>query len=156
MSASTYIGRTDLAGFDQDWVDATTIVDALAHEAIHHMIYMAEEAGLDLLTGEGWSHDGALQSPWTRKFLDIHTFVHACFVWYGLSRFWQQAICHGYPRGGPIADWREGGRRHLAAARSGFSDKFDAALKDCRGLVAEPILASLVGLRRTLARAELA
>lgn len=31
-----------------------------------------------------------VRSPWTGAALDLHAYVHACFVWYGVAHLWRQ------------------------------------------------------------------
>ncbi|MES2493324.1 MAG: HEXXH motif-containing putative peptide modification protein [Pseudomonadota bacterium] len=61
------------------------LADGLVHEAIHAMIDRLEQffplvpAGLERVR---------CRSPWTGRDLDLRTYLHACFIWYGLWKLW--------------------------------------------------------------------
>jgi len=67
------------------------IASALVHEGIHQVLYVLE-------SGERFVDDKALPiqmtagSPWTGRRLKLHSYFHACFVWYGLATFWRRAL----------------------------------------------------------------
>lgn len=77
-------------------VDDVVLAEALVHESIHGFVGMSEAIGLadpqaqgrwlaDLRFYEGFS---CTVSPWTGKALDLPTYLHACFVWWGLLHLW--------------------------------------------------------------------
>jgi hypothetical protein len=51
------------------------------------LIYKLELAD-SLYTDESQAKQLTTVSPWSGRTLLLHSFVHACFVWYGLWRFW--------------------------------------------------------------------
>lgn len=59
------------------------MMEGLVHESVHGYLYMIEEKGR-LLSTNGDPRTFVL-SPWTSNRICIHSFVHACFVWYSLS-----------------------------------------------------------------------
>lgn len=68
------------------------IASALVHEAIHQVLFVLE-------SGERFVNEKALPaahmkivSPWSGRQLKIHSYFHACFVWYGLVTFWRRAL----------------------------------------------------------------
>ena len=65
------------------------LADALIHEAIHSALDWWE---IDVPLFPGDEPDATLRicSPWTGKQLPAQTFIHACFVWAGLRRFWSR------------------------------------------------------------------
>ena len=103
-----------LAGFtnlhSDRWTDEQ-IADTVLHEAIHNLVAKLELAG-GMFTGiSGAAHDVDVQavSPWSGRRIRLHTYVHACFVWHGLARFWERAVAQG-----------AGGVQRAQRARKGF------------------------------------
>jgi hypothetical protein len=86
------------------------ITDGLLHESIHCAIDHCEFAQPILKVIRT---DATIVSPWTGKLLDLNTFIHASFVWYGLVNFWTMATAN---RASPTA----GALEMLATARRGF------------------------------------
>jgi HEXXH motif-containing protein len=70
-------------------VDSLKLANALVHEAIHSLLYMVE-----LMEPFYVFEDRAFEvaSPWTGNLLSLRSYVHACFVWFGLWNFWRAAI----------------------------------------------------------------
>jgi HEXXH motif-containing protein len=67
------------------------IVTALVHEAIHQVIYVLE-SGKRFVDDRASSGRATVASAWTDRQLAIHSYLHACFVWYGLATFWRRAL----------------------------------------------------------------
>jgi hypothetical protein len=67
------------------------VVDALVHESIHSLIYKVELAAR-FFEDYSAAYSMTARSPWSGRVLDLHTFVHACFVWFGLWSFWREAV----------------------------------------------------------------
>lgn len=86
------------------------ITDGLVHESIHCAIDHCEfvEPILTVI-----ATDVTIDSPWTGKRLDLNTFIHASFVWYGLVHFWTIA-------NEKAGQTTAGAREMLATARKGF------------------------------------
>jgi hypothetical protein len=71
-------------------LDEAWIADSLVHESIHSFLYMVE--GFEPFYASIEASRGRLtESPWSGKMLYLHSYVHACFVWFGLLSFWNQA-----------------------------------------------------------------
>jgi hypothetical protein len=70
---------------NDDWV-----TDALVHEAIHSLLNMAE-LGAPLYRSQAAANEYRAVSPWSGRVLKMHSYVHACFVWFGLWCFWSLA-----------------------------------------------------------------
>lgn len=77
------------------------LAEALVHEAIHSYLDTTEFCSEPPNGGahEGWmsqsireNPNALIRSPWTKRELHYHAFVHAVFVWYGLLTFWLRAI----------------------------------------------------------------
>jgi HEXXH motif-containing protein len=64
------------------------VASGLLHEAIHQALYTVESFGRFV----DKSSRQTVVSPWTNRKLALHSYLHACFVWYGLVKFWQQAL----------------------------------------------------------------
>jgi hypothetical protein len=102
-SPERYIGRSVLWNADLESVDVVDVAEAIVHEATHSLLDMDERCSL--YRGDEaryWVRDLALydgglrtQSPWTGAALPLPTFIHACFVWFGLLTFWCRAIARG-------------------------------------------------------------
>lgn len=84
------------------------IVNDLIHESVHAMIYKIELVS-PLYMDYGISTVLKATSPWSNRLLNLHSFVHACFVWYALYSFWQR-----------FADSGGEARAHREKARRGF------------------------------------
>jgi hypothetical protein len=70
------------------------ISDSIVHEAIHSLIYRIE------LFDSFYEDNSAVLftkaiSPWSGRELNLHSFVHACFVWFGLWHFWSLSAITG-------------------------------------------------------------
>jgi hypothetical protein len=71
------------------------IADGLVHEAIHCVCDAVEIREFRWLTGDERSPELSavkIRSPWTERPLDLHTYLQACWVWYGLWNFWLAAL----------------------------------------------------------------
>lgn len=66
-------------------------INALVHESIHSLLCMIEFEEPFYLKIED-KNILLLQSPWTGRFLRLHSFLHACFVWFALWNFWKFQI----------------------------------------------------------------
>jgi hypothetical protein len=91
-SNGQYIGRSFLTNPERDHAREEDIADAVVHEAIHGLLYIHQ-------THAPWLRDRSLgdqatrvTSPWTGRGLPLHSFLEACFVWYGLLHFWCLAL----------------------------------------------------------------
>jgi hypothetical protein len=90
MSQRSMIGRVGLINAHSDKWTIYATSDALVHEAIHSLIYKLELV-CDLYTDESRAQQIEVFSPWTGRTLFLPSFVHACFVWFGLWKFWSLA-----------------------------------------------------------------
>ena len=71
-------------------LDDAWIADSMVHECIHSFLYMVESFEPFYPSVEA-SQAWTAESPWSGKMLYLHSYVHACFVWFGLWNFWNQA-----------------------------------------------------------------
>jgi hypothetical protein len=90
-SSKNQIGRMDLTNADIDKVDSANVADALLHESIHSLLYTVELDEPFILDREA-VEDTRIKSPWTGAELPVHSFLHACLVWFGLWQFWSLAL----------------------------------------------------------------
>lgn len=96
FSNKPVLGRMGLANADSDWWSFSKIADALVHEAIHALIYRIELTD-SLYLDDSVEHESfTAVSPWSGRTLPLHSFVHACFVWFGLWNFWRLASPEEY------------------------------------------------------------
>ena len=111
FSSCYSVGR--IAVVNPQLVGESLIADALVHEAIHAYLYMHDPTPLWGLKPDVRDEPGAVQSPWSGRALPFCTFLHACFVWYGLFFFWGQVMCSSRSPS-------DEARRRIARASSGF------------------------------------
>jgi len=99
-SPERHIGLTVLVNAHCPDVDDVELGEALVHEAIHSFVDTYETlANFEDDPAGKWIRDAMLYdgtprviSPWTGTRLVVPTYVHACFVWYGIVQFWSQAL----------------------------------------------------------------
>jgi HEXXH motif-containing protein len=82
------IGRMGLANSHSDEWSVSKIADAIVHEAIHALIYKLELTNSLYVDDTMESEPVTAVSPWSGRTLRLHSFLHACFVWFGLWNFW--------------------------------------------------------------------
>ena len=85
------IGRMGLANSHSDEWSVSKIADAIVHEAIHALIYKIELINSLYVDDTMESEPVTAVSPWSGRTLRLHSFLHACFVWFGLWNFWSLA-----------------------------------------------------------------
>lgn len=90
VSSRALIGRMGLVNLTSERWTTSKISNQIVHEAIHSMLYKIE-----LFESFYSDYDTAFVlktvSPWSGRTLRLHSFVHACFVWFGLWCFWQNS-----------------------------------------------------------------
>lgn len=90
MSTRVMIGRVGMVNLHSNRWNTCKISNQIVHEAIHSMIYK-----LELFDSLYTDQEAALSlkavSPWSGRTLGLHSFVHACFVWFGLWCFWNKS-----------------------------------------------------------------
>ena len=90
MSTCELIGRVCLLNIESAEWTTEKLLNSLVHESIHGLLYKIELAEpLYIVRRDAWRLK--LVSPWSGRTLYLHSFVHACFVWFGLFKFWQLA-----------------------------------------------------------------
>jgi HEXXH motif-containing protein len=110
-SNGRYIGRITIG--NPQLVDEVRIAESLVHEAIHGLLYMQIQRFPWGIEGPGATDAWKATSPWSGRKLPLATYLHACFVWYGLLHFWLDALRTG-------AFDRAQVKARLARAASGF------------------------------------
>jgi hypothetical protein len=90
LSQRSTIGIVRMLNLHSDKWTVYKTSNSLVHEAIHSLIYKLELV-CDLYTDEAGAWQIETVSPWTGRTLLVHSFVHACFVWFGLWKFWSLA-----------------------------------------------------------------
>ncbi len=102
-SPERFVGRSILWNPEHPSVGLDDLAEAVVHEGIHTVLDMAD-ALISRVSpkGERWVTDPTLYdgvsrttSPWTGRPLDVPTYVHGFFVWFGLLCFWSKAASHG-------------------------------------------------------------
>jgi hypothetical protein len=111
-SSPVGIGRIVLRNPHLASASVFEVVDGLVHETIHCLIDLIE---LDApLVAAGFAGERAT-SPWTGRALDVRTYLHACFVWYGLWHFWSRVAGSRPPNRAALAG------RYIALCTRGFT-----------------------------------
>jgi hypothetical protein len=82
-----YIGLMALSDIFIGEASSTHVTDLIIHEAIHSLLYHVEMIESFYLL-EDVSRQYRVLSPWSGRSLELHSFIHACFVWFGLWAFW--------------------------------------------------------------------
>jgi len=88
FSNKPVIGRMGLANADSNRWTVSKITDAIVHESIHALIYKLELTNTLYLDDSVEFESFTVVSPWSGRTLPLHSFLHACFVWFGLWSFW--------------------------------------------------------------------
>lgn len=91
------------------------LASALVHEAMHQVLYILEWGGPFIIEDPDIRAARA-KSEWTGRDLPLHSHIHACFIWYGLSNFWARA------RSSEAFDAIDV-ERQLARSMAGFRDR---------------------------------
>jgi HEXXH motif-containing protein len=82
-----YPGLVRLTNPHLDGVDTAILTEAIVHESIHSLLHIHEALESPFVsTAEGW--DVAVTSPWSGSSILLHSYLHACFVWYGIYWLW--------------------------------------------------------------------
>ncbi|HEV7396834.1 MAG TPA: HEXXH motif-containing putative peptide modification protein [Pyrinomonadaceae bacterium] len=91
FSRSDFMGRVTILNPQLERWDKLTLADQLLHEAMHSFLFAIEfkEGPFVKDMEEAWAVKTS--SPWTGFELDLHAYIHASFVWFGLFQFWTLA-----------------------------------------------------------------
>jgi hypothetical protein len=108
-SERSFPGRVLLRGVEAS--DPVRTASALVHESIHQFLYLLEYEGTFVLR----EPEDKVRSLWSGRLLPLHSYFHACFVWYGLAKFW--ALAH---KSNADVFGEENIRRELDRCLSGF------------------------------------
>jgi hypothetical protein len=63
-------------------------MEGLIHEAVHCTLYRYEAVFGDFILDHSYQ-DCPVKSPWSGKDIRLHSFIHACIVWYAIFNFWK-------------------------------------------------------------------
>ena len=143
FSSCNFVGRIALV--NPQLVGESLMAEALVHEAIHTYLYMQEPRSLWGLNTDIVVEPSVVNSPWTGRELPLSTFLHACFVWYGLLFFWGQAM-----RSSRLP--RDGARQGIARASCGFTKGalFDHIGQGSMGFVRHEVQAALAQMQQNV------
>lgn len=135
------IGKMALTNPHRSNLDDTWIIDALVHESIHSFLYRIECFETFYTSTSALLAYKAV-SPWSGKTLYLHSYVHACFVWFGLWCFWSLAAeSEDFP-GVQIEFFRERSRRGF------LKQDVLANLGTGQKLITEPIRLSIESIQK--------
>jgi hypothetical protein len=135
-----YIGRVVMGNPHSDSVSDIGLAEAMVHEAIHALLYMALYTvpwGVD--SNRMYTKGVRIVSPWTGAPLNVSSFLQACFVWYGLVHFWSLAL-----RRESFND-THGTRLRMARALEGFvgSPLVDNLCSEDRKIVRDDVITAI-------------
>ncbi|MET0063040.1 MAG: hypothetical protein ABW176_12185 [Candidatus Thiodiazotropha endolucinida] len=94
-SSRDRIGRAVLVNCDLPQATIPVLVNALIHEAIHSLIYRLEIHTPLSEIPKSASEIRYVSSPWSGKQLRLSTYLHACYIYWALYSFWDQASLFG-------------------------------------------------------------
>ncbi len=152
-SPQGYVGRAIITNGHLPLVDDTMLVEAMVHETIHGFVGMSEAIGLSGAAGaRPWlldrgHYDGVsrVTSPWTGTPLDIPTYLHACFVWWGLLHFWGRLREHD------LCDSARKRSRFFRALKGFAGDAFVRELEPHRADISPQLMAVFAEMSDALA-----
>lgn len=100
FSRSDYMGRVTILNPQLERWDKLTLADQLLHEAMHSFLFAIEFKEGQFVRDMEAAWAVKIPSPWTGSELDLHAYIHASFVWFGLFRFWTLAKgLEAFPQG---------------------------------------------------------
>jgi hypothetical protein len=151
-SPERHVGLSVLVDAHLPTVDRVDLAEALIHEAIHSVLDMHEACARAGRDGAGcWVareslYDGAPRtvSPWTGTRLALPTYLHACFVWFGLVHFWSRSLGSGAFDGARVI------ARLRQALRGFLADDVLTQLDPFREAIRPDLLTALTGMRDQL------
>jgi hypothetical protein len=87
-STPSHIGRLLLR--NGHLMDVSEMAESLVHESIHALLD-AVETSEPFAEHANPADEPLVRSPWSGRELPRRIYLHACFVWYGLAKFWRAA-----------------------------------------------------------------
>lgn len=109
------------------------MASALVHEAMHQVLYILEWAAT-FTVGDADVKATVIKSGWTGRDLPPHSYIHACFIWYGVSNFWLRARSSDAYAPNII-------ERQMAKSMAGFQEQNPVErLALCNGMVRYDVL----------------
>jgi hypothetical protein len=89
-STPSHVGRLLLR--NGHLMDVARLAETLVHEAIHSILDVLETSEPFADHPQPPNKNILVRSPWTNNEIPLRIYVHACFVWYGLVKFWKAAL----------------------------------------------------------------
>ena len=145
FSSSSWPGKIGTIGIinaHRGDLDDAWLIDALIHECIHSLLYMVEIFEPFYMSADAPTMYRSI-SPWSGKLLYLHSYVHACFVWFGLWCFWSLALESGFSSGREIEFFRDRAQHgfeadileRLGSGREGITEQVQQAISTMREIV---------------------
>jgi HEXXH motif-containing protein len=126
-STQQYPGRAVIS--NPQFIDVVQTAESVVHEAIHAYLYMLSQTYPWGISDPGYDDKPKVLSPWTGTLLPVSTFLHACFVWYGLLNFWSHALlADTFPSRRVRGRMSRAARGFLGKSLLDMMDKSDLAL----------------------------
>lgn len=117
ISGSTKLtpGRVTLLNTQRPSTYAENIMDGFIHETIHSVVDHAEL--VSPMIRDRNSTSMRVASLWTGRELDVNTYLQACFVWYGLTNFFNLLAAQSETRNDACIAHREQAARGFRKGR---------------------------------------
>lgn len=141
VSSRAFAGKATLVNPQLADISSERFADSLVHEAVHAYLYELEQARPWVLAGGGQRE---MRSPWTGNLLRIDSYLHACFVWYALAKFWERALAGGVFRR------READLLHARAVTGFDRGEIADTLRPHAAQVHPPVVEQILQLRLAL------
>lgn len=88
VSARPFVGRATLVNAESNKVDSARLCSSIIHESVHNYLYRIEQFGY-FVSNLDQGINTTVLSPWTGNPIRLLTYIHACFVYFALTKFWQ-------------------------------------------------------------------
>ena len=137
------VGQIEISNVHYRKMTEHLLISTLIHEAIHNYLYLHEEE-LRFMTRPSASIKAS--SPWTGNPICLHSFVHACYVWYSLDRFWRNIL-----KQDTFSPWYEPSQELFIKVKKGFlNPDFDQLLSKHIDEIRPDILSEISAMKAEL------
>lgn len=145
-SSRLFVGRVLLVNAHVRGLSLAKLCGALIHEAIHSFLYRLELVRPLVRMSEEGART-VLISPWTGGRINLHTFVHACYIYYALYNFFGKLSA---------ATHLTGAGTQLTYVRTGFTGQVLPTLLDPhRAMLTEEVLSDVAQMTKFVQTSEL-
>lgn len=93
ISGRAFLGKVIFRNSPDSIDPIESLIDTIIHEAIHSYLYIVEQKCPWM---ENIYDNDLIKSPWSGNYIRIDSYLHACFVWFGLANFWKMAVAFNH------------------------------------------------------------